>query len=214
MAGLALLEGTTAAIDFTLAFVGSTQVSIKAAFNYISARIQRGFFDQTTFVSSGWVSEITGMKQMLIHLDGYASKAKRKPLAMKLIPGNAQPTERFKMQRAVEYGEPTLDDIADLLYTPAGARDCLKKSLVKSGKSEAEAAEILKKIPPGRAQSLAIDVSGLFECVPPPPQPEQGGKAPDPLARGSASGGVTSPSPTGDGPDSSSPSTSASPSAA
>lgn len=74
MAGLALLEGTTAAIDFTLAFVGTTPVSVKAAFNYISARIQRGFFDQTTFASSGWVSETCGMKQLLMHLDGYASK--------------------------------------------------------------------------------------------------------------------------------------------
>lgn len=140
--------------------------------------------------------------------------AVRKPLAMKLIPGNAQPTERFKMQRAVEYGEPTLDDIADLLYTPKGARDCLKKSLIKSGKNEAEAGEILKKIPPGRAQSLAIDVSGLFERVPPPPTPEQGAKVPDPLAQGSGSGGATSPSPTGDGPASSSPSTSGNPSVA
>jgi hypothetical protein len=70
---LELLEGTTAAIDLTVEF-GGTPASLKAAFNYISARMQRGFFDQTTFASDGWVSETCGMRQCLIHADGYASK--------------------------------------------------------------------------------------------------------------------------------------------
>jgi hypothetical protein len=74
MAGLALLDGTTAAIDMTLAFSGTNQVSVKCAFNRISARMNRGFTDRTTFCSTGWVEEIPGMKQLLISLAGYASK--------------------------------------------------------------------------------------------------------------------------------------------
>jgi hypothetical protein len=81
---LTLLDGTTAAIDFTLAFSGSNQVSVKCAFSRISARMQRGFTDRTTFCSTGWVEEIPGMKQLLMSLAGYASKgtAYSDPLAL------------------------------------------------------------------------------------------------------------------------------------
>jgi hypothetical protein len=148
-----------------------------------------------------------------LDLDDHAAWCKelhaaRKPGVLKLIPGNAPPTERFKMQRAVEYDEPTLDSIADLLYTPGGARDCLTRSLRKLGKSPEEALAIVKRIPPGRAQRLALDVSGLFEKIPPPLIPQQGGNTPDPLAQapGSQSSPASTPV-TGDGPGSSSAST-------
>jgi hypothetical protein len=127
----------------------------------------------------------------------------RKPKKLKLIPGNTQPLERFKMQRNVEFDEPTIDDIADLIYTAAGARTCLDKSLAKAGMAENDRRATLKKIPPGAIQRLALDVSGLFEKVP-PQLPAQGGASP--LAEGGQSPGIPTsvPEATGDGQDSSS----------
>lgn len=71
---LELLDGTVATIDFSIAYSGTAQTSLKCAFNYLSARMQRGFTEQTTFCSSGWVQENPGMKQVLLHLDGFVSK--------------------------------------------------------------------------------------------------------------------------------------------
>jgi hypothetical protein len=143
--------------------------------------------------------------------------AARKPAELKLIPGNAAPVDRFRMQRFVEHNKPTIDNVADLIYTAEGARECLRRSLVKAGMPDAEAAATLKKIPPGRIQSLAIDVSGLFERTPAPAagagQSSQGTGADNPLAPAAAAGGATAGSTsTGPGPGSSSPSTGASPS--
>lgn len=71
---LELLDGTVAAVDMSIAYSGTAQTSLKCAFNYLSARMQRGFTERTTFCSSGWVQEQAGMKQLLLHLDGYVSK--------------------------------------------------------------------------------------------------------------------------------------------
>jgi hypothetical protein len=128
----------------------------------------------------------------------------RKPRELKLIPGNAAPVDRFKMQRSVEFSEPTLDDIDDLLYTPAGARACLDRSLAKAGKSDDDRKVILKKIPPGRAQRLALAVSGLYEKI---PAPLPGAAPLSPPPSESPSGATSAPAAIGDGQDSSSPNT-------
>lgn len=136
--------------------------------------------------------------------------AVRKPATLKLIPGNAQPIERFKMTRNAEFETPTLDTIADLLYTPAGSRTAVMKSLAKAGKSEDEAKAIIKKIKPSKFQRLAMDVSGLFETLPPPlPKPNPGGV--NPLAQGGSPSNPTSTPEIGAGQDSSSASTFANP---
>lgn len=73
---LSLLDGTSALIDFSIAYDGggSSQSSMKCAFNYISADISREFTEKTTFCSSGWRSRQPGMKQVVGHLDGFVSK--------------------------------------------------------------------------------------------------------------------------------------------
>lgn len=131
--------------------------------------------------------------------------AQRKPFALKMIPGNAPPIERFKMQRSVEFAEPTLDDIAELLFTPAGVRSTLDKSLEKSGMDEATRKTTINRIPPASAQKLAMSVSGLYQKLPPPvPTAAASNGGASPLAQGSGSpGGATSTPATGDGRDSS-----------
>lgn len=77
MAGLALLDGTNANIDFAIASAGAgatATASLKCSFAFLSARIVREFTEQTTFCSSGWRSRNPGFMQLLMHLDGYASK--------------------------------------------------------------------------------------------------------------------------------------------
>jgi hypothetical protein len=71
---LALLDGTTAAIDMTIAISGTNQTSLKCAFGYMSADLVREMSEKTTFCSSGWRSRQPGMKQLVGHLDGFASK--------------------------------------------------------------------------------------------------------------------------------------------
>lgn len=71
---LALLDGTTAAIDMTIAVAGGTnQTSLKCAFGYMSADFVREMTEKTTFCSSGWRSRNPGMKQVVGHLDGFVS---------------------------------------------------------------------------------------------------------------------------------------------
>lgn len=131
--------------------------------------------------------------------------AARKPLRLKAIPGNLPPAERARQIRAVEFDEPTLDDISDLLYTPTGIKTALEKSLEKAGVTDAaERAKTVKRIKPHAAQRLAMDISGLFEKK--PILAEQQGGA-NPLTGAGESTDPTSTSTTGDGPGSSSPST-------
>ena len=67
---LVLLDGTAAAFDFT-----TSGLSWKCWATYATARINRQFFDQTTFCSgTGWVSEIPGKKQAFVHLEGFVGK--------------------------------------------------------------------------------------------------------------------------------------------
>lgn len=74
MAGLALLDGTAAAVDFSIAYSGTVQTSLKCAFAYISCDVVREFTEKTTFCSSGWRARNPGMKQLIGHLDGFMSK--------------------------------------------------------------------------------------------------------------------------------------------
>lgn len=77
---LELLNGTTAAFDFTTAtrttFSGTagTAKTWAGVASYFSADIARELFEQTTFGSSGWRSRIPGMKQLIGHIDGFTSK--------------------------------------------------------------------------------------------------------------------------------------------
>jgi hypothetical protein len=70
-----LLDGTNALIDFQLDYPGTSNVSLKCAFAYMSCDIVREFTEKTTFCSDGWRSRQPGMKQCVGRLDGFASKA-------------------------------------------------------------------------------------------------------------------------------------------
>lgn len=79
MAGLALLDGTTAATDITIApgtsyIAQGTAISVKGVLGYISHDIVREMFEQTVFSSGGWRQQISGMKQLIGRADGYESK--------------------------------------------------------------------------------------------------------------------------------------------
>lgn len=65
---LALLDGTTAAVNISIANANFT-----CLFQYVSADIGRQFTDFTTFCSSGWKSEVPGMKQLTGRFDGFLS---------------------------------------------------------------------------------------------------------------------------------------------
>lgn len=131
----------------------------------------------------------------------------QKPIKLKSIPGNLPPAERARQQRAVEFDEPALDEILDLIYTPAGMKTAIDKSLEKMGMSDpAERAKTIKRIKPSRARSLAMEVSGLFEKRAVATTDQTGGATPLSGA-GASGGGPTSTSTTGAGQDSSSPST-------
>lgn len=67
---LALLDGTTAAVDFT---TGSSPVSWKGVANYVSADLGNELFEQTTFNSSGWRARIRGLKQVVGRIAGFLS---------------------------------------------------------------------------------------------------------------------------------------------
>jgi len=65
---LALLDGTAAASDFTIA-----TISVKRIFGYMAFSIGREMLEATTFCTSGWRSRRPGMKQLLFTLAGYVS---------------------------------------------------------------------------------------------------------------------------------------------
>jgi hypothetical protein len=75
MAGLNLLDGTIAAVDFTLSATTAspTQVSIKCAFSYVSLMYRRPTTVKTTFCSAGWTVPIPGIRSGFGHLDGYVA---------------------------------------------------------------------------------------------------------------------------------------------
>jgi hypothetical protein len=109
----------------------------------------------------------------------------RKLKSKSLIPKTAEPLDAFRMARIAEFDEPSLDAIAALAWTPAGATKILKMSLAKAGLSAADQDEVVAAIPPRRIVSLAIDVSGLFERRIPELDAAKG--QPDPNAEGAGS---------------------------
>ena len=75
--------------------------------------------------------------------------------------------EKFRMLRMAEFDEPTLDDIAKLVWTPAGAKRVIDAAMVKAGITDpAERERLMKLIPPRRFTTLAVDLSALFEKAP------------------------------------------------
>lgn len=68
---LALLDGSTAGIDFS---THSAPISWKCVTSYFSVDIGRRLEDRTTFCTSGgWASAVPTMKQAAIRLDGFLS---------------------------------------------------------------------------------------------------------------------------------------------
>lgn len=64
-----IITGSNANIDISIA-----NTSVKCAFASWSFTLTRGATSATTFCSSGWVSEIPGMKQGVGSLIGYSTK--------------------------------------------------------------------------------------------------------------------------------------------
>lgn len=95
-----------------------------------------------------------------------------------LIPKDANDVDKFRMARMAEFDEPSLDAIAALVWTPAGAEKVLSLSLSKNGHDETTRAAIIGALRPSRVISLAVDVSGLFEKKVPPLEEAKG--QPDP----------------------------------
>jgi hypothetical protein len=68
---LALLDGSTAAFDFT---TGASPVSWKCVASYFSFDLGRRMEDRTTFCTTGgWASGVPTMKQGSIRIDGFLS---------------------------------------------------------------------------------------------------------------------------------------------
>lgn len=86
-----------------------------------------------------------------------------------LLPKSLKPLEEYQAKRAIEFGAPNLDDIADLCYKPKGIKEALRRSLRKKvAKTDDEAFAIIRRIKPARAQNLAQEVSSLFTKAPQP----------------------------------------------
>jgi hypothetical protein len=69
---LALIDGSTAAFDFT---TGASPVSWKCVASYFSFDLGRRMEDRTTFCTvGGWASGVPTMKQGSIRIDGFMSK--------------------------------------------------------------------------------------------------------------------------------------------
>lgn len=67
---LSLLDGTSAAFDFT-----TSALSWKCKANYCSADINRDMLERTTFCSgAGWRERIPALKQVLGRLEGFIGK--------------------------------------------------------------------------------------------------------------------------------------------
>lgn len=69
-----LLDGTTAAVDFTSKLsTGGTQQSFKCIANYIMLMFRRPTTQKFTFCSSGWAVPTPGVRQGFGHIDGFMS---------------------------------------------------------------------------------------------------------------------------------------------
>lgn len=70
----ALLDGSSANIDFQVALTGSTpNTSAKCILSTMSYALRRTTTSKTTFCGTGWVSVTPGNKQMFGVLGGFAS---------------------------------------------------------------------------------------------------------------------------------------------
>lgn len=130
------------------------------------------------------------------------------------IAGNTPYAERKALTEAAER-KPTIEDIARMLADPPIIKAAVDKALAKSGITDAaERLRIIKRIKVGRLQSLAMDVSGLYDRdFIEQPKDEKPGAGPLPGAGASPSEATSTPD-AGPTPGSSSPSTpAASPSA-
>lgn len=101
----------------------------------------------------------------------------RKIKQYKLLPPSIQGLDLFKARRAIEFGYATLDDIADLTYTPKGVTQALKRSLKKKGLPEADWPKVIKGIKPSHATDLARNIVSLFkDILPEDPDKDKGKK--------------------------------------
>jgi hypothetical protein len=74
MAGLNLLDGTNAVVDFTVPTTpGGTATSLKCWAGFLSLRIDRDTSEKITFCSSSWAVPISGIRRGFGHIDGFAS---------------------------------------------------------------------------------------------------------------------------------------------
>ena len=85
-----LLDGTSAAVDFTIApdpSVPGTLSSIRCIASYISLMLRRGTNQKITFCGSGWNKPSPGMRAGFGHIDAFSSKGGplSSPLALFLL---------------------------------------------------------------------------------------------------------------------------------
>ena len=90
----------------------------------------------------------------------------------------------WRARKYLDETEPSLDDLAARVRTPAGAKRVLLLSLAKAGKPEEEAAAVVAAVLPYRLADLAVDVSRLL----PPPAAYAGAGVPNAGAGGDAGG--------------------------
>jgi len=82
------------------------------------------------------------------------------------LPTLLNPTAQWSINQRIENIECGLEDVAEKVWTLAGARRVLTMSLAKAGLSEEDQKQVLARIKPVRLHALAVEVSGLFEAKP------------------------------------------------
>lgn len=85
-----LLDGTSAAVDFTIApdpAAPGTLSSVRCIASYISIMFRRGTTQKFTFCGNGWNKPSPGMRGAFGHIDGFSSKGGplSSPLALFLL---------------------------------------------------------------------------------------------------------------------------------
>lgn len=73
MAGLALLDGTAAAIDTVITLTGGT-VTVRCWATYLSVDLTRAMLDRTTFCTSGWTDVFPSLRSAQGRIEGFANK--------------------------------------------------------------------------------------------------------------------------------------------
>lgn len=74
MAGLALLDGSSALVDFTVPTTAvGTPVSLKCFASDIAVSFRRALNNKTTFCSASWMEPTAGVRQGFGHIGGFAS---------------------------------------------------------------------------------------------------------------------------------------------